>query len=205
MAHDADWQIGIHANGELAIDLVLRVFERLQKDAPRRNPRFRIEHCTVLTPELVGRIKAVGAVPILFGGYVYFHGPIMPFYGPERLERMFGLRTLLDAGIVAAASSDYTASPPEPTMWFQSETTRTDYQGHQWGANQKVSLTEAIRSATVAGAYASFEEHEKGTLAPGMYADLVVWEKDLFAAPLETLASIKPERTMAGGNWIYEA
>ncbi|PEQ13105.1 hypothetical protein B2G71_08535 [Novosphingobium sp. PC22D] len=205
MAHDAGWQLGIHANGELAIDMVLRVFERVQREAPHKDPRFRIEHCTVLTPELIARIKAIGAIPVLFAGYVYFHGPVMPFYGKKRLERMFALRSLIDAGIVAAASSDYTASPPDPAMWFRSSVTRTDYEGHVWGPSQRVSLQEALASATTAGAYASFEETEKGRIAPGMFADLVVWEQDLFATPPEALVNVRPQRTMAGGQWIYEA
>ncbi len=205
MAHDAGWQIGVHANGELAIDMCLRVFERLQRDAPRKDPRFRIEHCTVLTPDLIRRIKAIGAIPVYFAGYVYFHGPVMPFYGEDRLERMFALRSLLDAGIISAASSDYTASPPDPGMWFQSLVTRTDYTGHEWGTSQKVSLMEALISSTTSGAYASFEEKDKGQLSPGMFADLVVWEQDLFQMPSDQLVTLTPQRTMAGGKWIYEA
>lgn len=205
LAHDAGWQIGIHGNGELAIDRVLTVFERLQKDAPRRDPRFRIEHCTVVDADLVRRIRALNAIPVLFGGYVYFYGPIMKYYGEKRLERMFALRSMLDAGIVATSSSDYTASPADPGMWFRSEVTRTDYQGHVWGASQRVSLMEALRSSTVAGAYASFEEREKGRLEPGMLADLVVWQQDMFAMPADELTALKPERTMVGGQWSYEA
>jgi predicted amidohydrolase YtcJ len=67
-AHASGWQIGVHANGDLAIEEVLGVFEQLQKEHPRRDPRFRIEHCTMVTPALVARIKAVGALPITFGG-----------------------------------------------------------------------------------------------------------------------------------------
>lgn len=204
-AHTAGWQLGIHANGDVAIDQVLTLFERLQRENPRRDPRFRIEHCTVLNDDLIRRIKAIGALPILFGGYVYFHGDVMNFYGEERLRNMFALRSLLDAGVRAASSSDYTASPPDPMMWLRSEVTRTDGTGHQWGFNQRVTVEEAIRSGTSAGAFASFEDGDKGVLSPGMFADLAVWESDPLAAAPGALLDIKVERTMTGGRWVYES
>jgi predicted amidohydrolase YtcJ len=73
-AHEADWQIGVHANGDPAIDLVLRMYERLQRERSRHNPRFRLEHCTVINDSLVERIKTLGAIPTPFAAYVYYHG-----------------------------------------------------------------------------------------------------------------------------------
>ncbi len=204
-AHLAGWQIGIHANGDLAIDRVLSVFERLQKESPRRDPRFRIEHCTLLNADLIRRIRNVGAIPIPFAGYVYFHGDVMHFYGEERTRHMFAMRDLLDAGIRPPSASDYTASPSEPMMWLQSQVTRTDYQGHEWGANQRITVKEAIRAGTLDGAAASFEEHIKGTLEPGKLADLVVWDSDPLRADPAHLIGIKAERTMVGGQWMYES
>jgi predicted amidohydrolase YtcJ len=204
-AYRGGWQVGIHANGDVAIDTVLSVFEDLAREAPRRDARLRIEHCTVVTPELVRRIKAAGVIPVLFAGYVYFHGEKMHFYGDERLRHMFALRDFLDAGVRATAGSDYTASPPDPMVWLRSEVTRMDATGHAWGANQKVSVEEAIRASTVNGAYASFEEGLKGRLEPGQLADLVVWDHDLLAVDPTTFTSVKPERTMLGGRWVYEA
>ena len=204
-AHLAGWQIGVHANGDLAIDRVLSVFERLQKDSPRRDPRFRIEHCTLLNADLIRRIRAIGAIPIPFAGYVYFHGDVMHFYGEERTRHMFAMRELIDAGVRPPLSSDYTASPSDPVMWLQSLVTRTDYQGHTWGANQRITLKEAIRAGTLDGAAASFEEHIKGTLEPGKLADLVVWDQDLFKVDPSQLVNAKVQRAMVGGQWMYES
>jgi predicted amidohydrolase YtcJ len=204
-AHLGGWQIGIHANGDLAIDRVLSLFERLQKESPRRDPRFRIEHCTLLNADLIRRIRNVGAIPIPFAGYVYFHGDVMHFYGEDRTRHMFAMRDLIDAGIRPPSSSDYTASPSEPMMWLQSQVTRTDYQGHTWGANQRITVQEAIRAGTLDGATASFEEHIKGTLEPGKLADLVVWDSDPLQADPSSLIRIKPERTLVGGRWMYES
>lgn len=204
-AYLAGWQVGTHANGDVAIDSVLGVYEQLQREFPRRDPRLRIEHCTLVTPDIVRRIKAAGVIPLPFAGYVFFHGEKMHFYGDERLKRMFAMRDFLDAGIRAAPGSDFTASPAEPMLWLRSEVTRTDASGHTWGANQRIAVEEAIRCSTVNGAYASFEEAIKGTLEPGQLADLVVWDHDLMTIDPMRFMSVKPQRTMIGGRWVYEA
>jgi len=204
-AYLAGWQVGTHANGDVAIDTVLGVYEQLQREAPRRDARLRIEHCTLVTAELVRRIKAAGVIPLPFACYVYFHGEKMHFYGEERLKHMFAMRDFLDAGIKAAPGSDFTASPAEPMLWLYSEVTRKDATGHTWGPNQRLTVAEAIRCQTVHGSYASFEEDIKGALEPGMLADLVVWDRDLLHIDPGELLGVKPERTMVGGRWVYEA
>jgi predicted amidohydrolase YtcJ len=204
-AYLAGWQVGTHANGDVAIDTILGVYEQLQREFPRRDSRLRIEHCTLVTPDIVRRIKSAGVIPLPFAAYVFFHGEKMHFYGDARLEHMFAMRDFLDAGIRAAPGSDYTASPAEPMLWLRSEVTRTDASGHVWGANQRITVEEAIRCSTVHGAYASFEEDIKGTLDPGQLADLVVWDHDLMTIDPMRFMSVKPERTMIGGRWVYEA
>lgn len=204
-AHVAGWQVGIHANGDEAIDAVLGLYERAQREHPRRDPRFRLEHCTVVTPELVRRIAALGAIPTPFSTYVYFHGEKMREYGAARLERMFALRSFLDAGIRATLASDYPPGPYEPMMALQSAVTRTDMHGTVWGPSQRVSVDEALHAFTRNGSYASFEEREKGTLEEGKLADLVVLARDPYREDPSTLVTIPVERTMAGGRWVFES
>ena len=201
----AGFQLATHANGERAIDRMLGIYEQLLHEAPRRDPRFRLEHCTVVTPELIARMRALGAIPIPFAGYVNFHGDIMHFYGEERMKRMFAYRSLIDAGLRPPTSSDYTASPPSPMLWLYSMTTRRDPTGHAWGQEQRITLPEAVRSATLDGAFASFEEHDKGSIEPGKLADLVVLKDDPFTLPAERWLDIPVERTMLGGRWVYES
>jgi predicted amidohydrolase YtcJ len=201
----AGWQIGTHSNGDVGIDTTLRVYERLQKESPRKDARYRLEHCTVINDSLVARMKALGAIPTPFSTYVYYHGEKMKYYGAERLNHMFALRTFLDAGIRATQASDYPPGEFAPMMALQSEVTRTDMKGNVWGPTQKVSVEEAIRVGTINGAYASFEENLKGTLEAGKVADLVVLGRDPFKEDPSTLVTIPVERTMAGGKWTYEA
>jgi predicted amidohydrolase YtcJ len=204
-AHLAGWQIGTHANGDVGIDTTLRVYERLQKETPRRDPRFRLEHCTVVNDDLIARIKALGAIPTPFSTYVYYHGEKMRYYGAERLNHMFALRSFLDAGIRPTQASDYPPGEFIPMMALQSEVTRTDTKGNVWGPKQKITVEEAIRVGTLYGAYASYEENLKGSIEAGKLADLVVLGRDPLKENPSTLVTIPVERTMAGGRWTFEA
>jgi len=204
-AHNANWQIGIHANGDVGISKSLNVFERIQKENPRTDPRFRLEHCTVINKELIQRIKNLNVIPNPFSTYVYFHGEKMQAYGKERLENMFAVRSFLDAGINVTQTSDYPPGPFEPMMALQSSVTRTDMSGNVWGPSQKISVEEAIRVGTINGAYASYEEKVKGSLENGKFADLVVLEKNPTQVDPSELIDIKIERTMVDGKWVYES
>jgi predicted amidohydrolase YtcJ len=204
-AHAAGWQLATHANGDLAIDMVLGVYEQVQREMPRPDARYRLEHCTLLNDSLLQRMKALQAIPVPFSGYVYFHGDVMHFYGEQRTEHMFPMRDFLNHGLQPPDSSDYTASPSDPMMWLRSQVTRTDIKGNVWGANQKLSVEEAIRCATINGAHATFEEKVKGSLEPGKLADLVVLADDPFKVDPLNLQKIGVERTMVGGKWVFES
>lgn len=204
-AHAAGWQLATHANGDVAIDEVLGIYEQIQREMPRRDPRYRIEHCTLVNDSLLQRMRALNVIPAPFSCYVYFHGDVMHFYGKERVENMFAMRAFLDAGLRPTDSSDYTASPSEPMMWLQSQVTRADMKGNVWGSKQRITVEEAIRAGTINGAYASYEENLKGSIEPGKLADLVVLGRDPFRENPSTLMTIPIERTMVGGNWVYES
>ncbi len=204
-AHQADWQIGTHANGDTAIDITLRIYERLHKERPRKDPRFRLEHCTVINDSLIKRIAALGAIPTPFSTYVYYHGEKMREYGADRLNHMFALRSFLDAGIRVTQASDYPPGPFEPMMALQSSVTRTDMNGTLWGPDQRVTVEEALRIGTLHGAYASYEEDRKGSIEAGKLADLVVLGADPIRTDPFKIIEIPVERTMMDGRWVYEA
>ena len=204
-AHFADWQVGTHANGDVAIDIMLRIYERLQRERPRRDPRYRLEHCTVINDALVKRIRDIGAIPTPFSTYVYYHGEKMREYGAERLNRMFAVRSFLDAGIRVTQNSDYPPGPFEPMMALQSSVTRTDINGNVWGPDQRISVEQALRVGTIHGAYASYEENLKGSIEAGKLADLVVLGRDPAKVDPSEIIKIPVERTMAGGRWVFEA
>jgi len=203
VAHD--FRIGIHANGDVAIDMVLNAYERVLENWNGENPRFRIEHCSLVNPALLKRIKSAGVVPAPFYTYAHYHGNKWLEYGEEMMESMFPHRSFLDYGIPVAPASDFTPGPFEPMMAIQSMVTRKDAQGRVWGPSQRISVAEAMRICTMNGAYASFEERIKGSLTPGKLADIAIIEKDPHDVDPDSIASIKVLRTILGGRTTYHA
>ena len=199
------FRVGIHANGDLTIDMVLKAYERVLRDRRGPNPRHRIEHCSLIDVGLLKRIKAAGVVPTPFYTYAHYHGNKWADYGAAKMERMFAHRSFLDAGIPVAPASDYTPGPYEPMMAIQSMVTRKDMQGRVWGPSQRISVTEAMRICTLNGAYASFEEDIKGSLAAGKLADFVILEQDPHDADPDSIKEIKVVRTVMGGRTTHAA
>ena len=111
----------------------------------------------------------------------------------------------MDYGIVSTGSTDYVPGPYQPLMGIQSCVTRTDSSGRVWGANQRISVEEALRIYTYNGAYAGFEENVKGSIEVGKLADLVVLGADPTEVDPYTIKDVPVERTMVGGKAVYEA
>lgn len=202
-AHRHNWQVSVHANGDVTIDMVLNAYERVLKNWPHPDRRHRIEHCSLVNPSLIKRIKDSGSIPAPFWTYIHYHGEKWKEYGDEKMQWMFCHRSFLDAGIRVAGASDYTPGPFEPLMAIQSMVTRKDYTGHVWGANQKVTVDQALTIATINGAYASYEENVKGSIAAGKYADFVVLEKDPHDVEPDQIKNIRVMRTVVGGNTVF--
>jgi predicted amidohydrolase YtcJ len=202
-AHRHGWQVGIHANGDVTIDMVLNAYERVLQKWPHPDRRHRIEHCTLVNPDLLRRIKATGSIPTPFWTYVYYHGEKWSQYGEEKLQTMFAHRSFLDYGIIVPGASDYGPGPFEPLMALQSMVTRRDYRGHEWGPKQKVTVDEALRIATINGAHASYEEKTKGSITAGKLADFVMLEKDPHDVDPNTIKDIRIARTVVGGKTMY--
>jgi hypothetical protein len=202
-AHRHNFQVGIHANGDVTIDMVLKAYERVLQQWPDPNRRHRIEHCSLVNPDLLQRIKACGCIPTPFWTYIHFHGEKWAQYGEDKMRWMMAHRSFLDYGIRVPGASDYTPGPFEPLMAIQSMVTRKDYAGRVWGANQKVTVDEALTIATINGAYASSEENLKGSITAGKLADFVMLENDPHDVDPDQIKNIKIYRTVVGGNTMF--
>jgi hypothetical protein len=203
--HRAGIQVNCHANGDVAIDMFLTAAERAQRLFPRVDPRPKITHCTLINDDLVRRIKALGAVPAMFTTYAYYNPDKFVLYGEVLMRRCMAFRTLLDAGIPAAAGSDFSPGPFAPLMGIQGMVTRTGWDGATWGANQRISVDEALRVNTLNGAYASREEAIKGSISVGKLADFVVLSDDPHSVAAERIKDIRIVRTVVGGATAYQA
>jgi hypothetical protein len=204
-AHQAGWQIAIHANGDVAIDMVLNAYERAQRQWPRQNTRHRLEHCSLVNPSLLQRIAAGGYIPAPFYTYAHYHGEKWIEYGEAKMEWMFAHRSFLDHGIMVAPASDHAPGPYEPLMALQSMVTRKDFSGRVWGPSQRVTLDQALKVCTLHGAYASFEENEKGSITAGKLADFVILAEDPHDVEPDLIKTIRVVRTVVGGRTVYEA
>ena len=133
-----NFRVAIHANGDVTIDMVLKAYERVQKQWPRPDPRNRIEHCSLVNPDLLPASRRPASCPTPFWTYAHYHGEKWKEYGDEKMNWMFAHKSFLDYGIRVPGASDYGPGPFEPLMALQSMVTRKDFSGNVWGPKQRV-------------------------------------------------------------------
>jgi predicted amidohydrolase YtcJ len=203
-AYAAGYRISAHANGDRAIEMYLDIMEEVQAKYPRSDPRNRDIHCTVVTKQIVNRIKRLGILPTIFGPYPYYHGDkLIPAFGQARLERMFAARWLLDADIKLAAHSDHPCAPYPPLMALHALVNRKTKSGKSLGSSQSISVMEALRLYTINSAYQSFDEEKMGSIEIGKLADIVVLGKNLLKVSPEEIKDIPIDMTIIDGKVIY--
>jgi predicted amidohydrolase YtcJ len=204
-AYALGYRISAHANGDRAIDMYLDIIEQLQHRYPRKDPRNRDIHCTVINEKIVKRIKELRILPTIFGPYPYYHGDkLIPAFGEKRLESMFAARSFLDAGIKITAHSDHPCAPFPPLMGIHALVNRKTKAGKPIGQSQKVSVTEALKLYTINAAYHSFDEDRIGSIEVGKLADMVVLREDILTVPEDKIINISIEMTIIDGTIVYD-
>lgn len=204
-AHNAGFQIGIHAIGDAAIEAVLDAYEAAQAQHPRQDARHRIEHCSLLDERMIGRIKDLGVVPIPGTTFLYYTRPAyLENLGRERVRYAYAMKTFAEHGIVAAASSDAPVVPANPLLGIQTMVTRTDRHGDEIFSEEAITVEDALRAYTWNAAYATHGEHRKGTIKPGYLADITVFDADLRSVEPGTIAKRNVAYTIADGRVVHE-
>jgi predicted amidohydrolase YtcJ len=212
-AHDrAGLQLMLHATGDGATGMALEAFEYAQRQNGIRDARFRIEHIDIPTAEDLTRLKAVGGIASSQPNFAYPDETVTENYsvllGPERAKRAEAFKDIDDAGLCQPFGSDYPVSSMDTLRAIHTAMTRTlrGVPGAKpWQPHQRISLEAALRHFTQDGAYASFDEHEKGTLSPGKLADFVVLSEDIFDDPERRLLTAQVAMTVMGGAVTYQA
>jgi predicted amidohydrolase YtcJ len=206
-ADAAGLQLCIHAIGDRAISIVLGLFEDVQTANGARDRRFRIEHSQHLAPGDFARYEALGVIASVQPYHAIDDGRWAEGrIGPERSKTTYAFRSFLDAGVRLALGTDWYVAPLDPMQTLYAAVTRATLDGKRpsgWVPEQKITLPEAIAAYTAGSAYAEFQEHDKGRLAPGQLADLVVLSEDVLAVPAERIKDVKVETTIVGGRVVY--
>jgi predicted amidohydrolase YtcJ len=206
-AHMAGFQVWTHALGDKAQDMILEAYERAQVAAPRPDPRHRIEHAGnneagPTTVEQLERMKRLGVIPVPTGAWIYLGHAAFK----TQAKVPFIYRTMLDHGLRPPGTSDSLGSMPESTnpffsMWTM--VTRNTRDGELNGAEEAITVKEAIRGYTIDGAYSGFEEKNKGSIERGKLADLIVVSADPLTIESDQIKDIRVLMTLIDGKIVW--
>ena len=204
-AHDAGWQMGIHAIGDGAIEQVLNAIEAAQDANPATDRRHRIEHCGWLRPDQMDRLERLQVLPVAQASFLYWFGDnYETVLEAERIAASHPFRTWTLRGLNPSASTDCPVTDIDPRAVIYNMVTRKTRTGKVFGPEQCLSIEEALHAYTFGSAYASHEEGLKGRLVPGQLADIAVFDRDLTAVAPETLLDAVCELTLRGGEILHD-
>jgi predicted amidohydrolase YtcJ len=196
-AHRAGWQLAIHAIGDRAVDNVLKAYEKALKEHPRTNHRHRIEHCSVLNPKLIRRMKRLNLIASVQPHFIASDFWAIDRVGKARARWVFPFKTLFEEGIVVASGSDCPVELISPILGIWAAVARKSF------PEEKLTVEEALRTYTINAAYASFDEDKRGTIEVGKQADLTVLSDNPFLVAPDKTREISVEMTIVDGKVVY--
>lgn len=200
-AHRAGWQVAAHAMSDHAVDLVLDALDQAAGvPAQVAGRRHRIEHGALIRPDQLARLRQAGLTVVTQPSFVTEFGDLFgQVVAPERLGEVFRVRSLLDAEIRVAGSSDRPVAPGAPLLGLQAMVQRLSASGAVQGPDERVDAATALAAYTVGAATAAGVERRRGILAARMAGDLVVLDDDPVTAPPDAIGAIRVLATIAGG------
>jgi len=203
-AHEMGWQMGFHAIGDAAIQLIVNDFAEVLEASPRDNHRHYLNHFTVRPPAEVMQLMAEHNILITQQpNFTYtLESRYVENLQEEHAAHNNPLRSPMDHGVFVAISSDIL--PIGPMVGLYAAVTRKGVSGAVYAPEEALTMEEAIIGYTRNGAYITFEEDIKGTLEPGMLADMVVLSDDLLTIDPERILDVQVETTIVGGRVVFE-
>lgn len=206
-AHCAGMQVLTHAIGDGAMAMCLDSFNYAMAQCPKADPRFGIVHVQITTPEIIRRFKEQDTIayiePICMNNDLHMAEDRVG----ERIKTSYDYRRFLDEGIRTAISSDCPVDSINPMKNIYVAVTRQDYQGYPaggWQPDKRLTVMEALESFTLGSAYASFEDHLKGSITEGKLADLAVLSEDITAIPPDAIRHVQIDMTILDGKIVYQ-
>jgi predicted amidohydrolase YtcJ len=207
-ADRAGLQLCIHAIGDAGISQILDLFGDVARANGGRERRWRIEHAQHIAPKDFDRFASLGVIASVQPYHAIDDGRWAERrIGPERIKTTYAFRTLLDKGVRLALGTDWSVAPLNPMLTLYGATTRATLDGkypNGWVPEQKITIAEATSAYTAGSAYAEFQDRDKGTIARGKLADLVVLSDDIFTIPPASIKDVKVMTTIVGGKVVYQ-
>jgi predicted amidohydrolase YtcJ len=206
-ADRAGLQILIHAIGDRANDLILSLYEQVERENGKRDRRFRIEHAQHLRPQDIPRFARDQVIASMQPYHAIDDGRwAEKRIGKERIKTTYAFRSLLDSGATLAFGTDWTVAPLNPLLTIYAAVTRRTIDGKNskgWVPDQRISVEETVRAYTVGSAYAEFQDQVKGTVSVGKLADLVLLSRDIFKIDPKEIENVKVVMTMVDGQVVF--
>jgi predicted amidohydrolase YtcJ len=200
------YQMCVHAIGDRANRETLDIFEELYKATPGKDLRWRVEHAQHLHPADIPRFGKLGVIASMQGVHCTSDAPYVPArLGARRAEEgAYVWQKLMKSGAVVTNGTDAPVEDVDPIASFHSTVSRRTKDGSVFYPDQRMSRMEALKSYTINGAYAAFEETSRGSLKPGKYADMVVLSKDILTVPEDQIPTSEVMYTIVGGRVRYK-
>jgi predicted amidohydrolase YtcJ len=203
--HKTGLQISIHCGGDAAVDLTLEAYEDAMNSDPRPDPRHRIEHASLTKPHATKKAADLGVIISCQPQFLRFSPGLVGKLGEERAGRIIVTREWLDAGITLALGSDTPSSPwHQPQATLMGAVTRLGPDDISYHPEQAMTIQEALYAHSMGSAKAAFEENVKGSLTPGKYADITVWDNDFITIDPMSIGDVVATLTMVGGKVVYQ-
>jgi len=208
LLHKSGLQISIHVQGDEGMDICLDAFEKSLAEASPSKRRHRLEHVNFPTQRNMDRMQRLGIVACVQPSWIHLFGDnYQKLMGNEIASRTIPNKSFLNRGIPVAFSSDIPATQVfEPFWGFIGAVTRRTKSGNVLVPSEAITMKEALRAYTHTAAYAAFEEKVKGSIEEGKFADLAVWEQNLYTVQPgpEKLKELKVLMTILNGKIVYQ-
>src|SRR3954463_10526918 len=207
LAMQHGFQLCVHAIGDRANRETLDIFERAFKANPaKKDLRWRVEHAQHLSAQDIPRFGKLGVIASMQGIHCTSDAPyVLERLGPKRAEEgAYVWQKLMKSGATIANGTDAPVEDVDPIPNYYASVSRKLKDGSGFYPDQRMSRMEALKSMTINGAYAAFEEGNRGSLAPGKYADVTVLSKDILTIPEDEIPTAKVVQTIVGGKVAYK-